>query len=215
MKVFIAEDDATSRKILEQMLMRWGYETVSVTNGEDALEGLRAEDAPNIAIRDWMMPGVDGPEVCRRLRALHKPKPLYIILLTALGQKDDIVSGLDAGADDYMVKPFAKEELHARLGAGRRIIELQTKLEERVRELKEAAYHIKTLQGLLPICMHCHKIRTDNESWQKLEAYIEDHSEAHFSHGLCPECLEIHYPEYPDDAEEKGAKPIVKNTPSP
>jgi len=141
------------------------------------------------------MPGLDGPEICRRLRALEDERPRWVILLTALGQKDDVVAGLGAGADDYLVKPFNASELKARLAVGRRVIELQTALANRVAELSDAMAHINTLQGILPICMHCHRIRDDQDSWTKLEQYLVEHSDAQLSHSLCPACLEKYYPE--------------------
>jgi DNA-binding response OmpR family regulator len=114
-------------------------------------------------------------------------------MLTARGERSDLIEGLEAGADDYVNKPFDPSELQARLGVGQRVVELQQVLAERVAELQHALEHVKTLQGVLPICMMCKKIRDDGESWQRLEQYVTDHSEAQFSHSLCPECLEKHY----------------------
>jgi len=110
-------------------------------------------------------------------------------------RKEDIVSGLDAGANDYVIKPFEQEELRARLRVGERVVELQSALNDRVKELQKALSHIKTLQGILPICMHCHKIRDDQDVWQRLEKYIAEHSGVQFSHGLCPECRKKYYPD--------------------
>ncbi len=195
MKVLIAEDDPISLEILETLLEKWGYEVISASNGRDALETLEAPDAPRLAILDWMMPEVDGIEVCRRLREREGDVPVHIILLTALDRKENIVTGLDAGANDYLTKPFDGNELKARIQVGERVLGLQSELAEKVVQLQEALAHIKTLQGVLPICMHCHRIRNDEESWDRIERYIEMHSEAHFSHGICPECLEKFYPE--------------------
>ena len=203
LKVLIAEDSLTSRTVLEIMLKKLHYEIVSTRDGNEAWAALQAEDVPKLAILDWMMPGMDGVEICRKVRSQEKSDRKYIILLTALDQKKDIVMGLDAGADDYMTKPFDIEELHARIQVGQRILQLQEELAERVKELEKALSHVKTLQGLLPICMHCHKIRSDQDSWQKLEGYIESHTEAEFSHSLCPSCLEKYYPN--DQSEENGA----------
>lgn len=200
MKVLIAEDDLTSRTILEVTLRKWGYETISCSDGEAAWAVLQSADSPQLVILDWMMPGMDGIEVCRRARELTGRISLHIILLTALNRKQDIVAGLGAGADDYLSKPFDSSELRARIQAGQRIIQLQTAMAERVRELEDALAHVKTLQGVLPICMHCHKIRTDRQSWQRIESYLEEHSQAQFSHALCEECLEEHYPKPPEDA---------------
>ena len=194
MKVLIAEDDVTSRTLLEAVLTKKGYEVVSTCDGQSALAALAAPDAPQLAILDWMMPNMDRVEVCRRMRQMDTAQPPYIILLTALGSKEDIVAGLEAGANDYVTKPFNATELQARVQAGQRMLGLQRALAARVEELQEALNHVKTLQGILPICMHCHKIRDDQETWQKLENYIQEHSGVLFSHGLCPECLEKYYP---------------------
>jgi sigma-B regulation protein RsbU (phosphoserine phosphatase) len=195
MKVLIAEDDLTSRQILEALLKKWGYEVIAVANGVDALEHLTAAEPPRLAVLDWMMPGLDGVEVCRRVRTPGASDPPYIILLTAQSNKRDIVAGLAAGADDYVVKPFDYSELQARIEVGVRVVTLQRDLATRILELQDTLEHVKTLQGLLPICMHCKSIRTDEESWEKIEKYIGDHSDAEFTHGLCPECLEKYYPE--------------------
>jgi len=128
MKVLIAEDDAISRRMLEAFLVKWGYEVVVTTQGEEAWRVLQANDAPQIAILDWMMPGKDGVELCRCVRQRTGRAYTYLILLTARGHKQDIVEGIEAGADDYVTKPFDPFELRARLRAGRRIIELQEQL---------------------------------------------------------------------------------------
>jgi DNA-binding response OmpR family regulator len=139
-------------------------------------------------VLDWMMPGLDGVEVCRKVRALaHRSAVHYP--LTARRNKDDIVEGLKAGANDYIIKPYYNEELQARLGVGQRVVDLQRALRDRVEQLEDALAHVRTLQGILPICSYCHKIRSDKESWERLENYIVQHSEAKFTHGICPECM--------------------------
>ena len=195
MKILIAEDDLTSRCMLEGILAKWDFEVLATVDGNEAWEKLRDPDPPQLAILDWMMPGMDGVEVCRRLRGVNTANPTYVILLTALGSKEDIVKGLSAGADDYLTKPFDNDELHARIDVGRRFVELQASLVQRVVELQGALDHVKILQGILPICMYCHKIRTDQESWERIEKYISERSGAEFSHSLCPECLEKHHPD--------------------
>jgi DNA-binding response OmpR family regulator len=184
----IAEDDMVSCRLLEATLTRWGYEVVVTHDGVSAWEILQRDTAPALAILDWMMPGMDGIEVCRRVRSLPSPTPPYVIILTAKGRHEDIVAGFQAGADDYMSKPFHREELRARVQVGARIVELQHRLAERVRALEEALATVKQLQGLLPICSYCKKIRNDQNYWQQVESYIAEHSEAQFSHGICPEC---------------------------
>ncbi len=196
MRILIAEDDITSRALLKHMLAKWGYEVVVTKDGNEAWEALQAKDAPRLAILDWMMPGLDGVEVCRKVRQLDVSNPTYIILLTSRSSKKDIVTGLEAGADDYIGKPYETDELRVRVKVGERVAALQSALAEQVHSLQEALAHVKTLQGILPICMHCHKIRNDQQSWERLEKYITEHSDAQFSHGLCPECLKKHYPDF-------------------
>ena len=130
MKVLIADDDLTSRNLLRQVLVRWGYDVVVAVDGVEAWERLQEADAPRLAILDWMMPGLDGVEVCRLVRQLGTTMPPYLILLTARGGKGDIVAGLEGGADDFVGKPFDGAELRARLEVGRRYLELNAKLLE-------------------------------------------------------------------------------------
>ncbi|MEW6743053.1 MAG: response regulator transcription factor [Planctomycetota bacterium] len=195
MRILIAEDDAVSRHLLTIQLRKWGHEVVVCENGERAWKVYQEPDPPAIAILDWMMPEMDGVELCRRVRKTLQESPPYLILLTAKTVADHVVEGLRAGANDYVTKPFRAEELRARIEVGQRVVELQAALARRVAELQDALEHVKTLQGLVPICMHCHRIRSDRDAWEKLEEYVEAHSEAEFSHSVCPQCLEKLYPE--------------------
>jgi DNA-binding response OmpR family regulator len=190
LRILIAEDDSVSRHLLETTVKRWGYSVLVADDGEEAWHLLQNQEFPMLAILDWMMPGMDGLEVCRLARSRDTRQPLYIILLTARGRREDVVAGLQSGADDYLTKPFDQEELHARLQVGVRLIELQQSLAERVKELEVALSKVKQLQGLLPICSYCKKIRTDQNYWQQVETYLGQHSEAQFSHSICPECYE-------------------------
>src|SRR5437016_8648574 len=161
MQILIAEDDPVSRRALDVMLRRWDYEVIAVEDGAAAWDILQTERAPKLAILDWMMPILDGPEVCRRVQTLAQPEPPYLILLTARGSKEDMVLGLRSGADDYVTKPFNKDELQARIHVGIRMIGLQQKLADRVRRLEQAMAQVKQLHGLLPSCCYCKKIRND------------------------------------------------------
>ncbi len=190
MKVLVADDDVVTRGLLEATLRNWGYEICGAGDGAEALRALENHPRPDIALLDWVMPERDGLEVCRLIRARPQTVPIYVILLTALGGRQNLLQGLQAGADDYITKPFDREELRARLQVGRRIVELQRSLAERVRQLEDALARVKQLQGLVPICSYCKKIRNDRNYWQQLESYLSDHSEAQFSHGICPECYE-------------------------
>ncbi len=137
MKILIAEDDPTSNLLLKTMLLKWGFDVVTTFNGIEAWKVLQDEDMPQIAIIDWMMPGLEGLEVCRRIREMEKggDRYTYVVILTCRDNKEDIVTGMSAGADDYIIKPFDKEELKARLNAGQRLLELQTALRVANRKL--------------------------------------------------------------------------------
>ena len=191
MQVLIADDDRVTAEILARTLQRWDFQTTVVGDGAAAFAYLRAVTGPTLAILDWMMPGMDGPEICRRVRSDLPLANMYLLLVTARESRGDLVAGLNAGADDYIVKPFDPEELRARVAVGVRVIGLQDKLAERVAELQTALINVKQLQGLLPICSYCKRIRGDDQYWQQIESYIADHSDAQFSHGICPPCYEV------------------------
>lgn len=128
MKVLIAEDDLTSRLMLKSVMVKWGFEVTAVPDGSEAWSVMKGAAPPRLALLDWMMPGLDGVTLCRRIREIESSEPPYLILLTARSDKGDIVEGLKAGADDYIVKPYHPEELRARLECGRRIVALQQAL---------------------------------------------------------------------------------------
>lgn len=188
MKILIAEDDQTSRRILEATLDLFGHDVVVAANGAEAWAALKDSDAPQLAILDWMMPEMDGAEICRRVRAEANATPPYLILLTAKSAKEDTVAGLEAGANDYLTKPFNREELRARVQVGAYVLELQSKLAERVLELETALSQVKQLEALLPICSYCKKIRDEHNLWQGVDGYITAHTDTLFSHGICPDC---------------------------
>lgn len=190
MRLLIAEDDPVSRRMLDAMCRSWGYEVTAVEDGKAALGILLSDSAPSLVILDWMMPEIDGLEVLKQVRARAPEKPSYIIVLTARAKKDDIVRALDAEADDYVIKPFDYHELRARIRVGARVVGLQAALGERVTELEKALSRVKSLQGLLPMCSYCKRIRNDRNYWQQVESYIAERSEAEFTHGVCPHCYE-------------------------
>lgn len=148
MKILIADDDPVSSRVLEVFLRKWGYAVVAVADGSDALALLEAEDAPRLAILDWMMPGMEGVEVCRRVRQRSGRAYVYLLLLTARGQKQNLLDGLNSGADDYLSKPFDADELRARLRAGERILAMQDELIAARDALHEQATH-DALTGLM------------------------------------------------------------------
>jgi sigma-B regulation protein RsbU (phosphoserine phosphatase) len=206
MRILIAEDDMVSRKVLEKILTAGDDETIAVEDGLKALTAVEKQ-TPDMLITDWMMPGLDGLELSRRVRALHLTSYVYIILLTALTEKERIIEGLDAGADDYITKPYDRTELQARVRAGKRVIALERSLRQKNEELSKALDQVKQLKGLLPICMFCKKIRDDGNYWQQVEDYVAQHTQADFSHSICPDCLEKHYPEYAQ--KQKARKTVV------
>jgi DNA-binding response OmpR family regulator len=190
MKILIAEDDDVSRRVLQLTLAASGHDVVATKNGTEALFVLENEDAPPLAILDWMMPDMDGLEVCRRLRRLESATPVYIILLTAKTEKTDIVTGLEAGANDYITKPFDRNELQARVQVGITVVNLQQNLAARIKELENALGKVKQLQEILPICSYCKQIRNDQNYWQRVDTYISEHTDTQFSHSVCPSCYE-------------------------
>jgi CheY-like chemotaxis protein len=190
MIVLVADDLDVNRKLLRNLLAEESYDVVEASNGTDAFRILQGATGPMVGLIDWEMPEMEGIEVCRRTRMLQETPPLYLILLTVRDSKQDIVAGLQGGANDYITKPFDKTELLARVSIGRQMVQLQQALTERVAELKEALLSVKQLGGLLPICSYCKKIRDDQNYWQQVEAYVGKHSEAKFSHSICPQCYE-------------------------
>ena len=197
MRVLIADDDRMTTTKLSLALRNWGFEASVAHDGESAWAAIR-DGRPQMAIVDWMMPGLEGPALCQRIRQDEATAHLYVILLTARDNHDDLVAGLRAGADDYLVKPYDREELRARLNVGTRIVTLQQRLAERVAELEVAISTVKQLQGMIPICSYCKRIRSTSDDWEPLETYISEHSEAQFSHGICPPCLAKAWGEAPD-----------------
>jgi sigma-B regulation protein RsbU (phosphoserine phosphatase) len=175
MKVLIAEDDSISRLVLSTKLTKLGHEVVAAEDGEDAWS-LFLEDQPQLIITDWMMPKVDGLDLCRLIRSHVQAKYPYIMVLTALTGKKNYLEAMEAGADDFLNKPVDMEELTARLVVAGRILSLHTQMTQ--------------LEGLLPICAYCKQIRNDQNTWQPIEGYISERTEAKFSHGYCPDCIE-------------------------
>lgn len=190
MRVLIADDDVVLRHSLKVHLERWSYKVEECADGRQAWKAMQGPSAPAMAVIDWNMPGMDGPTICQELREMPSLASMYVILLTSNKEQKDVVAGLESGADDYIVKPFDWNELRARLRIGARIVGLQQTLAARVSELQVALANVRTLSGLLPICAYCKRVRDDKDYWQQIEQYVGDHSQAEFSHGICPECLD-------------------------
>lgn len=193
MKILVAEDDAVTRKLLESTLGRLGLDVIAVADGNaawNALETLKGKDAPELAVFDWMMPGLEGIQLLRRLRTTPGFELLYVILLTSRTDKEDVAYGLAAGANDYIAKPFDPSELEARVRVGERMVKLQRSLAARVAELEVALAHVQRLQGLLPICSYCKKVRNETNYWEQVDSYLTSHSDVQLTHGICPQCME-------------------------
>ncbi|MFA5907388.1 MAG: response regulator [Vicinamibacterales bacterium] len=190
LQVLVADDEPVSRTVVGAMLKKAGYDVVFATDGEQAWRLLDVLNPPAIALLDWEMPGLKGPEVVQRIRARGDQAPTYVILLTSRDSSADIVAGLKGGANDYVTKPANEDELIARVNVGARVVDLQAALAERVRSLEEALANVKALQTLLPMCAYCKSIRNDQNYWEKVETYFQQHSGVSFSHSYCPTCYE-------------------------
>ncbi len=177
MKILTADDDAGTRKVLTRTLKSLGHEVVETQDGHEAWLQYRIYHF-SLVISDWVMPGMDGIELTKLVRKENRPKYTYIIMLTSLEGKGRYLEGMESGADDFINKPFDKDTLAARLRVAERILNLQQE--------------VKQLEGLLPICSYCKKIKDDDQQWQQMESYISRRTEANFSHGICPECYERH-----------------------
>ena len=197
-RVLVADDDVIARRFLESALGRSGYEVTVVSSGDEAWQVLSGQDVPPIAVLDWMMPGLTGIELCRKVRAANLPVTPYLIVLTSRGESGDVVEALQAGADDHIAKPFEIAELRARLAVGVRIVTLQRQLTERVRSLEEALAHVQQLEGLIPICAWCRQVRSDGNFWEQVDSYLTRRSGLQFTHAICPSCRDREFTQFRD-----------------
>lgn len=207
-KILVVDDIIKNIQLLGSLLGKEGYAVSYATSGEKALEMTGSEDF-DLILLDVMMPGMSGFEVCQKLKSNAGTRDIPILFLTAKSEQDDIISGLQYGAVDYLTKPINAAELMARVQTQmnlrhvqRSLIKRNTQLEEKNVQLEQlleanrkAMAEIKTLRGILPICSNCKKIRDDEGYWTAIELYISQHSEAEFSHGVCHECAETLYPD--------------------
>lgn len=175
MRILVAEDDPVSRRVLGAMLERLGHAVSSTADGDEAWHRFLAEE-PEVVITDWMMPELDGLELCRRIRAHGRERYTYVLMLTALSGRAHYLDGMEAGADDFVTKPLDRLELQARLRVAERLLGLQREVHQ--------------LQGLLPICSYCKRIRDEEERWSQVEDYVARRTAAQFTHGVCPACYD-------------------------
>lgn len=173
MKILIAEDEPVSRQVLQSILAAAGHSVTAAKDGVEALDAWRLTQA-RIVISDWAMPEMDGLDLCRHIRDEVHDRYTYYILLTGRSGRESYLTAMDAGIDDFITKPVDGDELKARLRVAERILGLRKRMDD--------------LEGLLPICAYCKRIRDDQEQWSGLEGYIEQRSRAEFSHGVCPDC---------------------------
>ncbi len=192
MRILIAEDEKVTRMRLEKTLSEWGFDIETVVDGQAAWDRLCGENPPRLCLIDWLMPGMEGPELCRRVREKFPEDYFYLIILSAQQGVDNLIEGLSAGADDYVTKPFIGRELRSRIAVGVRVLGLEEMLAKKIRQLETALEDVKQLRGLLPICSYCNKIRNDEDYWEQVDSYVGRHSDVEFSHSICPACYEKH-----------------------
>jgi PleD family two-component response regulator len=188
--VLIVDDIPTNIRIVADTLDGKGFSVAIAQSGEEALK-IAERIRPDIILMDVVMPEMDGFETCQRLKQNEATRAIPVIFMTALDDPEYVMKGFDVGGVDYIAKPVRIQEVLARVTTHLRLRNMQKQLETQNAQLHEALDNIKTLKGLLPICANCKKIRDDQGYWKQIEAYIEDHSDALFTHGLCPECVKL------------------------
>jgi DNA-binding response OmpR family regulator len=221
-RILIVDDTPANLQFLRATLAARGYAVHPAPDGELALQFVQRTH-PDLILLDIMMPGLDGYQVCQRLKASEGTRDIPVIFMTALGDTEEKVSGFQLGAVDYITKPFQVDEMLARVQTHIALHKLQRQLaaqneqlrqeiaerqraeherEQLIGQLQEALANIKTLRGLVPICAACKKIRDDSGYWNQLESFLHSHTEAEFSHGICPECAQQLYGDLYDQAAD-------------
>ena len=187
--ILVVDDTRADRELLTGVLIREGYDVRLADSGQAALESVAAQP-PDLILLDIKMAGLDGLEVFRRLKAREESRDIPVIFISASTDVKQRLAGLRLGAVDYVNKPFVREELLARVATHLELYRLRARLARQAADLQEALGKVKTLTGFIPICASCKKIRDDQGYWRMIEVYISEHSDALFSHGLCPACME-------------------------
>jgi PleD family two-component response regulator len=193
--VLIVDDHPATRKLLEDILGHQ-YHVLIASNGREALDLVRDNPQIDLILLDIIMPGMNGYEVCQQLKGDELTSDIPVVFLTVMEEDNDEARGFSVGVTDYITKPISRLRLLARVKNQLALRHKQSELKLKNRELQEALEQVKTLHGILPICSFCKKIRNDHGAWQRLEEYIQCHSEAKFSHGVCPKCAHEKYPDY-------------------
>ncbi len=227
--ILVVDDTPDNLNILDITLTNAGYNTLTASSGDYTLNLLSSADSlPDMILLDVIMPGLDGFETCRRLKTKPDTSKIPVIFMTALANVEDTVKGFEAGGVDYITKPFQNDEILARINTHMTINALQQQLEvkntqlneknaqlhEKNAQLETALERVKLLSGILPICCNCKKIRNDEGSWQNVEVYVRDHSEAMFSHSICHGCKIELYPmeQYPELYKNGSGESEIENT---
>ena len=193
--ILVVDDESTNRYLLEYVLMENNYQIVQAENGITGLDMVK-KMIPDLILLDIRMPKMNGYEVCKELQKNTLTNHIPIIFITSASNTEDIVKGLNAGAVDYIKKPFIPKELIARIEIQLELKHLLENQKNLIKKLKMQIDENKRLRSLVPICFHCKKVRDDKGFWENVDSYISLHSNINFSHGICPKCMEQHYSEF-------------------
>ena len=199
--ILVVDDDKEVLSVTARILRGANYNVLEGHSGRECIDAV-LKHQPDLVLLDVVMPDMEGTEVCRSIKDATETRRTLVVLVSGVRTTaDNQADGLDCGADGYIARPFSKKEFLSRVASLLRIKKTEDELQhekERVEklnaELIEAMRRVKKLEGIIPICMYCHRIRTDRETWQNLMDYIGEHTDVMFSHGLCSECLEKYYP---------------------
>ena len=194
-QILIADDDPDILFATSRIIKAEGYHVVTASTGEECMESAR-HNQPDLILLDVILPDIEGVELCKAIKSDPSLKHIYIILISGLrtGSAEQ-AEGLDDGADGYIARPISNRELKARVNAMVRILTAERERDRLIVELREALAKVKQLSGMLPICSYCKKIRDDEGYWEKIESYIQMHSNAELSHGICPACAKKYFPD--------------------
>jgi response regulator RpfG family c-di-GMP phosphodiesterase len=194
-KILVADDDPEILFATARVIKTAGYQTYTADSGKAAMKAVNTI-IPDLVLLDVVMPDAEGTDLCRRIKEDPKLKGIYVLLTSGTRvESNQQADGLDSGADGYISRPLSNRELLARVNSMVRILRAERVRDLLIVELKKALAEIKTLSGLLPICSHCKQVRDDKGYWSQIESYISAHSDALFSHSICPECAKKYYPE--------------------
>ena len=203
-RILVVDDNPEIVRSTQHLLKQAGYTTATASNGAEAMQVIQTFH-PDLALTDRDMPEMDGMELCRRIKTDPSLESIFVIIVSAAFTRTEEQSeGLEMGADSYIARPIANRELLARVDAYVRILRLYRQLLDKNTELEAALAKVKLLSGMLPICSGCKQIRDDKGYWSQVESYVQKHSEATFTHGLCPECFKKYFPDLNDAPESES-----------